>query len=82
MSASVRVRKSFILGRWHYRPILSRPLSKTKLAAGAKVPLRPPAFRPTALPALPCRLLAYPTRRPGLLEKIYRFFVQYEDGDQ
>ena len=21
-------------------------------------------------------------RRPGLLEKIHRFFVQYEDGDQ
>ena len=33
------------------RPILSRPLSKTKLAAGAKVPLRPPALRPTAIPA-------------------------------
>ena len=36
-------------------PILPRPLSKTKLAAGAKVPLRP-----TALPALPCRLLPIP----------------------
>ena len=27
------------------------------------------------------RFLPQP-RRPGLLEKIHRFFVQYEDGDQ
>ena len=29
-----------------------------KTGVGAKVPLRPSAFRPTALPGLPCRLLA------------------------
>ena len=44
------------------RPILSRPLSKTKLAAGAKVPLRPPAFRPTAAAGqnLPWLIIASP----------------------
>ena len=39
---------------------VTRPQQRPNLAAGAKVPLRPPAFRPTALPALPCRLLHIP----------------------
>ena len=52
--------------------------SSASSAAGAKVPLRSAAFRPTALPALPCRLLPSPLqpcplhspgplRLPGLL---------------